>query len=108
AFLFYLPAHHIFDSAIDLLVRNPLWFIDKRMTLTNTYVEVFGNMYQYHWTEFIIRNTLVILYLILVYKIIFNHWDRRMRIQFFTIGLIASFLGNVFWYFLLGPMVYPK
>jgi hypothetical protein len=110
AFFFYPVANGWAYRIIGLFTskfsQSALWFIAKKAHLQECHISLIGNLYNFHWITFIIGNLLSIFYLILAYKIILNHWDKIVRIQFFTFGFLFCVLGKLFWYFFLGPLIY--
>lgn len=106
AFLFYPAGTRIVFKAINFITGNPFSFIEHKISLEENHIGLFGSMYNYNWAQFIIGNLVTIVALIAAYQIIFKHWDKKLRIQFFTFGAVACLLGNLAWYYFLGPMIY--
>jgi hypothetical protein len=106
AFLFYPAANRIINKIINAFTTNPLFFIEQKTYLEKQQVSFFGNLFNYDWVQFIFGNLLIFLYLILAYQIIFNHWNKKLRLQFFTFGLVSCFVGKIFWNLILGPAIY--
>jgi hypothetical protein len=106
AFLFYPVSNRWVNEIIHWLKENYFGFIKRRAYLEEQHLSFFGNLYNYEWTEFIFHTIVSIFYLLLAYQIIFNHWEKKIRIQFFTFGLASCLAGKLFWHFFLGPMIY--
>ena len=106
AFLFYPAANGWAYKILDWIICNPLLFIEKKDFFISKKVALFENLHNYHWTTFILGNMVSIFYLFLAYQIVFKHWNKTLRVQFFTFGIVASFLGKLFWFYFLGPMIY--
>jgi hypothetical protein len=106
AFLFYPAADNWFYKLLRWFYGNPLQFIENKSFLTERMVPLFGNFYTMSWANFITGYVFGIFYLFLAYKIIFHHWGKTMRIQFFTFGFASCMAGKFFWYSFLGPLLY--
>jgi hypothetical protein len=100
AFLFY-PALFL---TLRSLLHKPLHFLAYKNTMSLTHVPIFGNLYYEHWFMFIINILLLMLVIVVSYRIMFKFWDKKMRIYYLTIGFISAFLGELFWFRLVGNL----
>jgi hypothetical protein len=96
----------LFFSGIFLSFRNlihkPLHFLAYKNIMSLTHTPIFGNLYNLHCTMFIVEILLLFVVVFVSYRIIFKFWDKEMRIRYLTIGFISAFLGELFWFRLVG------
>ena len=106
AFLFHPAALSVYYRVKNLILTTPLKFLEFKDDLSEEHLPVFGNLYNFRWTNLITYYLEGMFFLFLAYQIFFRHWDKTMRIQFFTYGLLFAVAGRIFWNYLLGPALY--
>ena len=107
AFLFYPIANRQLLTIPYLLSYNPFSFIKDKINLTNQFIPLFGNRFNFALVDLISGHLLIIFYFYLAWQIVIMHWNKPLRIQFFTFGLVSCLLGKLFWFKLLGPFLMP-
>jgi hypothetical protein len=82
-----------------------LWFfLEMKKMLFNQTVPFFVNRYYLQWL-ILFKKLLFLMLLILVSKrIVTKFWDKKLRINYFTLGIVATFLGWMLWFRLIGDL----
>lgn len=106
AFLFYFPGMQAVTLAYDMGRWGLPWFLQDPVKAKGIKLAWFGNQYNYAMMIFTLRVVAVSFYLLMAYFIVFRYWDNRLRLYFFTIGLLSFFAGMAFWAYALGPLIY--
>lgn len=106
SFLFYPVAARWEFRLFHPSYLLPLNILEYKDELQEKLLPFYGNSYNMQMTTYIISTALSIFYFYLAWQVVFKHWNKTMRIQFFTYGILFTAAGRIFWYYLLGPALY--
>ena len=105
AFLFYPAIQHAFTKLFILLTHDPLWFIERKEIFTEMSIPIINNLYHYMWTAFFVDILLLLFVIFSTCLIVVKYWNKRIRI-YFIYGACTCILGQLFWFYVLGPILY--
>ncbi|HLG34603.1 MAG TPA: hypothetical protein VI757_06940 [Bacteroidia bacterium] len=106
SFLFYPVASRWAFRIFNWSYLNPGRILEHKEALQQNLLPFYGNYFNMQMTTYIVSNLFAIFYLFLAWQVAFRYWDKTMRIQFFTFGLVSCVAGQYFWYSFLGPLLY--
>ena len=106
AFLFFPVANYLFFTSLNI-THNPLWFVSKREIFLVKPIPFIGNFYYYRWLNFWLFNGFVLIGLYLSWRIASRYWDKQTRLIFLLFGSVACALGCWFWFYIIGPWLFP-
>ena len=105
--LFFIPFGYAWDIGTLLFFKvNPFnkWLL--REEWKQLPMVIFKTYYSYKVALNIFSLIYSLTSLYLCFKIVRYYWNSNFRFLVFTIGIVASALSTITWYFFIGPMIY--
>lgn len=105
--LFFIPFGYAWDLGTLVLFKvNPFnkWMLNEEWKKLS--IVIFKTYYNYKVALNIFSLIYSLTSLYLCYKIVRYYWSKNLRFLIFTLGVVASALSTIAWYFFIGPIVY--